>query len=215
MDLHGEFEQSRFFNQARMDRRAADALVGLAAGMIADGTINQAEAEFLKNWLESNLVHLHDPVVNLLYGRLACMLQDGILDADESADLLSILHSFAGLSPTKPTPGEQAFTAPNDLPFCTPAPELAWDGRVFVFTGTMAYGPRKACQQLVEERGGLIGGSVNKKTHYLIVGSIGNEQWRHSSYGLKIMRAVELREAGCPLHIIGEDHWQTALFSPD
>lgn len=212
MDLHGEFEASRFFNQARMDRRAADALVGLAAGMIADGTINQAEAEFLKNWLESNLAYLHDPVINLLYSRLSCMLQDGILDADESADLLSMLHGFAGLSPTKPNASDQAFTAPNDLPLCSPAPELLWDGRMFVFTGTMAYGPRKACQQLVEERGGRIGGSVNKKTHYLVVGSIGNDQWRHSSYGLKIMKAVELREAGCPVHIVGEDHWQQALF---
>lgn len=214
MDLHGEFEASRFFNQSRIDRRAADALVGLAAGMIADGTINQAEAEFLKDWLESNLAHLHDPVINLLYSRLSCMLQDGILDADESADLLSMLHSFAGLSPAKPKASYHAFTAPNDLPFCAPAPELSWDGRVFVFTGTMAYGPRKICQGLVEERGGKIGGSVNKKTHYLIVGSIGNEQWRHSSYGSKIIRAVELRESGCPLHIVGEDHWQQALFAP-
>lgn len=32
MDLHNEFENSKFFNRARIDRRAADALVGLAAG---------------------------------------------------------------------------------------------------------------------------------------------------------------------------------------
>lgn len=30
MDLHNEFENSKFFNRARIDRRAADALVGLA-----------------------------------------------------------------------------------------------------------------------------------------------------------------------------------------
>ena len=29
-----------------------------------------------------------------------------------------------------------------------------WDSRVFVFTGVMAFGPRKDCQALVEERGG-------------------------------------------------------------
>ena len=211
-DIYGEFEQSRFFNQARIDRRSADALVGLAAGIIADGAINQTEAEFLKNWLESNLAYLHDPVINLLYGRLSDMLQDGILDADESADLLSMLHSFAGLSPAKPKASDNLYTAPNDLPYCSPVPELIIGGRLFVFTGTMAYGPRKACQQLVEERGGLIGNGVNKKMHYLVVGSIGNEQWRHSSYGLKIMKAVELREAGCPLNIVGEDHWQRTLF---
>lgn len=79
MDLHNEFENSKFFHRARIDRRAADALVGLAAGIAADGVVNTTEAVFLKQWLESNLAHLNDPVINLLYSRLACMLQDDVL----------------------------------------------------------------------------------------------------------------------------------------
>ncbi|AEB58198.1 BRCT domain-containing protein [Ectopseudomonas mendocina] len=211
MDLHNEFENSRFFNSQRIDRRAADALAGLAAGITADGVVTIEEARFLQSWLEANLAHLDDPVINLLYQRLQLMLADGVLDADESADLLSILQRFGGLELAKATQG-QGYAGANDLPFNSPAPELVWDGRLYVFTGTMAYGPRKACQQLVEERGGLIGGGVNKKTHYLVVGSIGNEQWRHSSYGLKIMKAVELRESGTPISIVGEDTWQRAMF---
>ena len=121
-----------------------------------------------------------------------------------------MLRQFGGLEMAKAK--SSSYAAPNDLPFNQPVPELEWNGRLFVFTGTMAYGPRKDCQALVEEKGGLIGGSVSKKTHYLIVGSIGNEQWRHSSYGLKIMKAVELRDSGCPIAILGEDHWQRALF---
>jgi len=212
VDLHNEFEGSKFFHAARIDRRSADALVGLAAGIAADGTINQQEAEFLENWITTNLAHLDDPVINLLYRRLADMLADGILDADESAELLGILRSFAGLSARKPRPSDNAFTAANDLPLSRPAPELVWNGRLFVFTGIMAYGPRKDCQLLVENRGGLIGGSVSKKIHYLVIGSVGNEQWRHSSYGTKIMKAVELRENGSPIAIISEQQWQQALF---
>lgn len=79
-------------------------------------------------------------------------------------------------------------------------------------TGVMAYGPRKDRQTLVEERGGLIGGGVSKKVHYLVVGSVGNEQWRQSTYGTKIMKAVELPEAGASIAIVGEDHWQKMLF---
>lgn len=78
-------------------------------------------------------------------------------------------------------------------------------------TGVMAYGPCKDCQTLVEERGGLIGSGVSKKVHYLVVGSVGNEQWRHSTYGTKIMKAMELREAGASIAIVGEDHWQKML----
>lgn len=212
MDLHNEFEKSKFFHSARIDRRSADALVGLAAGLTADGVVTTGEALFLKQWLDTNLVHLDDPVINLLYSRLSSMLQDNVLDADESQELLSLLRSFSGLPLQSPKGVESGFVAPNDLPFNAPAPDLIWDGKMFVFTGIMAYGPRKDCQALIEERGALIAGGVSKKVHYLVVGSVGNEQWRHSSYGTKIMKAVELREAGAPIAIVGESHWQQMLF---
>ena len=211
MDLHHEFENSQFFHRSRIDRRAADALVGLAAGITADGIVNIAEAVFLKEWLEGNLAHLNDPVINLLYSRLACMLQDNALDVDESRELLDILRSFSGVRIERPKDGGTAAVTPTDLPFNSPVPDLIWDGRMFVFTGVMAFGPRKDCQALVEERGGLIGASISKKVHYLVVGSVGNEQWRHSTYGTKIMKAVELREAGASIAIVGEDHWQKML----
>lgn len=210
-DLHDEFANSRFFNQDRMDRRSADALVGLAAGIAADGVVTELEAKFLRNWLEANLAHLDDPVVNLLYRRLSDMLADNLLGPEESSELLSMLYAFAGLSIDKPAATVSAFIAPNDLPLCDPAPELICASRSFVFTGVMAFGPRKECQQIVLDRGGEIAKGVSRKVHYLVIGSVGNEQWRHSSYGLKIMKAVELREAGVPIAIIGEDHWQRCL----
>ena len=216
VDLHQEFQNSRFFHEDRIDRRSADALVGLAAGIVSDGVVTLKEAIFLEEWIAKNLLHLEDPVVNILYRRLSNMLSDGILDAEESRELLAMLQNFSGLSlgqgKAESNTTETSFTAPNDLPFNMPIPAIIWQEHLFVFTGVMAYGPRKDCQALIEERGGLIGGGINKKTHYLVVGSVGNDQWRHSSYGLKIMRAVELRESGSPVAIIGEHAWQEALF---
>lgn len=208
VDLHQEFEHSNFFHQARIDRRSADALIGITAGLTADGKINQLEAEFLKTWIETHLIHLEDPVVNILYQRLANMLSDGVLDADESIELLEILHQFAGI----PLGAPQRASGVSSLPLNDPAPELNWLDRVFLFTGVMAYGPRKDCELLVIERGGVIGNSVSKKVHFLVVGSVGNEQWLHSSYGTKIKKAVELRNSGIPIAIISETHWQQVLF---
>ncbi|RMQ46247.1 putative protein-dependent DNA ligase [Pseudomonas cichorii] len=208
VDLHQEFQNSRFFNKDRMDRRSVDALLGISAGLCADGTINQAEAVFLKEWIEANLTHLDDPVVNLLYRRLDNMLSDGILDAEESLELFSLLKQFGGGQKL----ASSNFTTPGTLPLNNPLPALYWDDRTFMFTGTMAYGPRKHCEELVVERGGLIGGSVSRKINFLVIGSIGNDQWLHSSYGLKIKKAVELRESGVPIAIISEEHWQQALF---
>lgn len=144
MDLHNEFENSKFFHRSRIDRRAADALVGLAAGITADGVVNTNEAIFLKHWLENNLAHLNDPVINLLYSRLASMLQDDALDPDESLELLNIRRI------DRPQVGGAVAFAPTDLSFNSPVPDLVWVGRTFVFTGVMAYGPRKDCQTLVE-----------------------------------------------------------------
>ncbi|NWA46303.1 NAD-dependent DNA ligase [Pseudomonas reactans] len=208
VDLHQEFEKSVFFHQARIDRRSVDALIGITAGLTADGKINQLEAEFLKSWIETHLVHLEDPVVNILYQRLADMLSDGVLDEDESVELLEILHQFAGL----PVGAPQRTANVSSLPLNDPIPELDWLDRVFLFTGVMAYGPRKDCESLVTKRGGVIGNSVSKKVHFLVVGSIGNEQWLHSSYGTKIKKAVELRNSGVPIAIISETHWQQVLF---
>jgi NAD-dependent DNA ligase len=209
-DLHREFEKSRFFHAARIDRRSADMLVGIAAGIVADGVVTQEEANFLHQWMESQLAHVEDPVINLLYQRISLMLQDGVLDAEESAELLDTLRGFTGIRPSAPE--SQPFTSSSTLPLNQPEPDIIPDGKVFVFTGVMAFGPRKECERLIRERGGAISAGVSKKVDYLVVGSIGNEQWRHSSYGTKIIRAVELRESGVPIAIVSEDQWQRVLF---
>ena len=206
-DLHQEFENSRIFHQARVDRRSADALIGLASGITADGQINQQEAEFLKRWIETNMNHYADPVVNLLYRRLADMLSDNHLDASEAAELLDMLKQFTGLELAAATPLQR----PTTLPLNHPAPDLNCADRAFLFTGVMAFGPRKECEAIVIGRGGRIAPSVSKKVDFLVVGTIGNDQWLHSSYGTKIKKAVELREAGNRIAIISEEHWQSTL----
>ncbi len=143
MDLHNEFESSKFFHRARIDRRAADALVGLAAGITADGIVNARQAVFLKQWLESNLAHLNDPVINLLYSRLACMLQDSALDKDESLELFNILRGFSGVDIERPKVGGAVAAAPTDLPFNLPAPNLVWDGRCLYLQASWPLGHAK------------------------------------------------------------------------
>jgi NAD-dependent DNA ligase len=184
-------------------------LVGLAAGISADGRINQQEAEFLESWISSNLGHLEDPLVNLLYRRLSDMLADGVLDAEESAELrCTALRGLASANRSPAiAPSQPRMTSLSAIP----PPELKWNGRLFVFTGVMAYGPRKECEALIIDRGGEIGPGVSKKIHYLVIGSIGNDQWLHSTYGTRIKKAVELREVGAQLSIVSEAHWQKAV----
>lgn len=39
----------------------------------------------------------------------------------------------------------------------------------------------------------------------------GSDEWKHGSYGSKIVKAVEYRRAGVPLFIVSEDRWSAAL----
>jgi hypothetical protein len=63
----------------------------------------------------------------------------------------------------------------------------------------------------VTERGGSCEGNVTRRTSFLVIGTFGSRDWQHSSYGAKIRRAVELRDSGFALRIVGEDHWAASL----
>jgi hypothetical protein len=112
-----------FFHEARIAQRSVDGLIGIAAGLTADNQVNQQEAEFLKRWMEQQLVHLEDPVINLLYRRLSDMLKDNMLDAAESAELLELLQQFTG----KPRCSDNPFFHPPHCHSITPNPH--WSGQ--------------------------------------------------------------------------------------
>ena len=86
-----------------------------------------------------------------------------------------------------------------------------WGGRIFVFTGQMAFGPRQDCQRHVELFGGLCEASVTRRTNYLVIGTFASRDWAHTSFGRKIEKAVGLRDRGQPLAIVAEHHWAAQL----
>ena len=49
-------EWARRFNTKPMADRQIDQLIGFTQGILADGVVNQAEAETLQNWLQANHV---------------------------------------------------------------------------------------------------------------------------------------------------------------
>ena len=49
--------------------------------------------------------------------------------------------------------------------------------------------------------------NVTQNIHYLIIGSIGSDDWIHSSFGRKIEKALQFKKQGKNIIIISEDHW--------
>ena len=193
------------FNRKSIDDRQIDTLIGISKGIIADGQVDHAEAEFLMSWLVQSRQASDNPVIANLLARVGAMLQDHVLDPEESTELLGILRGIAG-DPSEI--GELAKSA--SLPLNSPAPNVIFPGRCFVFTGTCVYGTRAQCHQATEALGGVIATGINKSVAYVVLGTYVTDSWAHETYGRKIEKAVQYREQGVPLAIITEEHWAKA-----
>jgi len=200
--------EADFHNRVGSDRitsRQIDEMVGLARGIAADGIINQSEVEFLQKWLAANIAISDQPMIRRLYDRVNTIMADEIADAEECRDLLGTLNDFSNRDFEL---GE--VLKATTLPLCDPAPVLRFDGRRYCFTGTFNYGGRRDCEDAIVARGGSAG-SLTQKTDVLVIGVYATESWKHSSFGTKIVKAVDWRESGLPIAIVSEDHWARHL----
>lgn len=195
----------RMYSRARLDDRQVNELVGLCHGLLSDGTLDQNEAMFLAQWLESNRHVTQNPLVTAIYGRIREMLADGRLDDDEQRELVALVASFVGGAPMP-----NGINYASSLPISQPEPPLQFDGRRFCFTGTFAFGTRSDCEAAVELLGAT-SGDLTKATDFLVIGIYATDSWAHSSYGRKIEKAVEMRAKGHRIAIVGEHHWSSYL----
>ncbi|WP_228553543.1 BRCT domain-containing protein [Pseudoalteromonas sp. PPB1] len=182
--------------------RVLDTLIGLAKGLIADGNVNQAEAEFLQVWLVQNM-GCESPILTNLLDKVSDMLSDGKLDENESSELLQILGTLCGDAVEL---GEVA--KPASLPLCQPAPPIEFKGHNFVLTGSFAHGSREECENIITQLGGNNEKLVTKRLDYLVVGTYVTDTWAHEGFGRKIEKAMEYRDSGAaPIKIVSEEHW--------
>lgn len=207
LDDHGQpFNVA--FNRARRTERDLSEMLGLAKGMLSDGTVVEAEANFLHDWGKRHPDALVHWPVNLIFSRLNQFFADGHIDEEERAHLQDLLTHLVGGTASILL----GYDAPTTLPLDHPPPLICWGpDEVYVFTGQLAYGTRADCAREVSERGGTCEDNVTRRTTFLVIGTFGSRDWQHSSYGRKIKRAVELRDSGFAIRIVGEDHWATAL----
>lgn len=189
------------FNRKSIQDRQVDTLLGLAQGITADGRVDQSEAEALMTWLRQNSGTDNPLILNLL-DKVSAMLEDDLLDDEESAELLDLLRKLTG----EPSAVDEIAKA-TALPLDDPFPELVFSGRQFLFTGTFAFGTRKDCHSAVEALGGINAKGVTKSVNYVVLGTYVTDSWAHERYGRKIEKAMEYRASGVPLAIVSEQFW--------
>jgi NAD-dependent DNA ligase len=201
-DPHGQPFNVRF-NRARRAERDLSEFLGLAKGLLADGSIAEEESQLVATWLSNHSSAAEQWPLNHLAQRLATMYSDNRVDEAERLQLAEILSSIVG-GTAGIILGEDAAT---ELPLDVPPPALKWAGSTFVFTGKFAFGTRAECQRQVSSLGALCNADVTRSTDYLVIGTFGSRDWVHTSFGRKIEKAVQYREAERHLSIVGEDYW--------
>lgn len=194
----------KFLGQ-RMGEKQIHELIGIARGLLADGHLNDGEIDFLHRWLAASDSARANPLVSQLVARLDSAMADGVIDETERADLFSTMQA---LTANDFELGEVLKS--STLPLCDPAPDLAFSNARLCFTGTFTYGKRSECEAISAAMGAICG-SLTQKTRYLVIGEYATDSWKHSSFGNKIMQAVEWRDSGIPISIVSEQHWRQFL----
>lgn len=198
--------QSAALIKNRTEKSCAQ-LLGLIAGITADGHLHDLEIQFLRTWLSekrSDGEHwLHSRIAQIIDHILA----DGVVCEAERAELMAELMSVGGTDFS-----ETGSVTAETIGFPSDDCEVVFEGKTFCLTGQFHYGSRSECEAATTAAGGICAGSVTRKTNYLVIGSAGaTASWKQASYGNKIDAAMKLKEKGHPIQIVNEEAWTSAI----
>lgn len=183
--------------------KSAQVLSGIITGIVADGHLHDMELQMLSTWVSANPEVTQSWPGSAIARHLAEAMADGVIATEERDHLLRTLQQLVGSDFTESGSVEPEVAA---LPFDETAATPLQNSRICL-TGEFIFGTRSACERLAEKAGCTPVAAVSKKVHYLVVGTNISPQWVNTSYGTKILRAMELREEGHQIGILRERDW--------
>lgn len=175
-------------------------LTGLCKGLIADRNLNEDEVKYLDWWLSQNGALKDNYPGRELYRLVKEILSDGIITADESASLHKALVDFTGCDLDSGVVDGLATRLPID-----DIVDIQIRDKVFCLTGAFVAGKRSIVEELIVKNGGSVTDGINKKLDYLVIGTLSSRDWKFSSHGRKIEKAIKYRDEDGKLKIIAEE----------
>ncbi|ENC7115876.1 BRCT domain-containing protein [Salmonella enterica] len=176
-------------------------LSGLCKGLIADRELGDDEVRYLNWWLTQNGVLKNNYPGKELYALVRNILSDGKISSEESVSLRSALVDFTGCDLDSGVVDGLATRLPIDVDVT-----LSVEGQTFCLTGVFVAGKRSIVEAAIQKAGGFISSDVTKKIDYLVIGILSSRDWRFTSHGRKIEKAVNYRDTGgVNIKIISEE----------
>lgn len=192
----------------RLLTRSAQTLLGICSGLIADGDLNDAEISFLQTWLLENQDIVSVWPGSVIADRIKSSIANGNISETDRSDLLATLRELTGTNFSET--GSAQADSPANLPV-DDAVNVNFADMQFCFSGKFIYGTRETCHRTTNALGGIVAQNVAHDLDYLVIGSLIKRDWAYESYGRKIEKAAQLRQANGRPAIISEAHWTAAV----
>ncbi|WP_039046569.1 BRCT domain-containing protein [Plesiomonas shigelloides] len=176
-------------------------LNGLCKGLISDRELSDNEIRYLEWWLAQNGALRNNYPGRELYALVKDILDDGQITQQESDTLHKALVDFTGCDLDCGVADGLATRLPLD-DYDDP---IEFKGKRFCLTGGFVAGKRADIARIIEQYNGVINSSVTMDIDYLVIGTLSSRDWRFSSHGRKIEKAVLYRDKGCDIKIVSEE----------
>lgn len=176
-------------------------LNGLCKGLISDRTLSEEEVRYLDWWLTQNGALKSNYPGKELYALVKEILSDGIITTEESENLHKALVDFTGCDLASGVVDGLSTKLPLDN-----TAEVSVENKTFCLTGVFLAGKRAYVEDLIKKNNGLISSGITKRIDFLVIGTLSSRDWKFSSHGRKIEKAVSYRDdEGAKLKIISEE----------
>ncbi|WP_272682222.1 MULTISPECIES: BRCT domain-containing protein [unclassified Providencia] len=166
-------------------------LNGLCKGIVADKDLSIDEINYLDWWLTQNGVLKRNYPGKHLYQLVKTIKEDGVIDQNESDLLYKALVDFSGTDLNTGIVDGLSCQLP-----CDDIDSLDLYGASFCLTGNFVLGKRSIVSKMIEDAGGSVTGRVTQSTDYLVIGGLSSRDWRYSTHGRKIEKAIDDRDSG-------------------
>ena len=185
-------------------------LNGLCKGLISDKALSDEEVRYLDWWLTQNGALKNNYPGKELFKLVKEILNDGVITAEESQTLHKALVDFTGCDLESGVVDGLSTKLPVDSDT-----DIDLEGKIFCLTGVFMAGKRSHVEDILKRCNGLISNTVTKKIDYLVIGTLSSRDWRFSSHGRKIEKAISYRDnEGVGLKVISEEMLFDALPRP-
>lgn len=177
--------------------------LGLISGIVADDQINEDEFSYLVKWIQQHNDLVEDPTIRNVITKLIEFTELESTSPADDESLLAFLKETAGIRflETGSTDTHPMDHIADDIDF------MDHSGASVCFTGVFNTGSRKEIEAIATKLGAITRKDPSKSIDYVIIGSQVSPDWKHTSFGRKIQKAIELRENGHPLIILTERQW--------